>query len=65
MASSSLRDQKQVQDARFDNHAFDRRQERKFLLPHENNITQQRVLRESENKFAMLKKFILSKQRAL
>ena len=65
MASSSLRDQKQVQDARFDNHTFDRRQERKFLLPHENNITQQRVLRESENKFAMLKKFIWSKLRAL
>ena len=36
-------DLKQVQDARFDNHLTDRRQERKFLLAHENNSTQQRV----------------------
>ena len=45
--------------------SFDRCQERKFLLAHENNSAQQKGFRESENKFAMLKKFIWAKLRAL
>ena len=42
MASSSLGDRKQVQDARFDSHLTGV-QERNFLFAHENNSSQQRV----------------------
>ena len=42
MASSSLGDRKQVQDARFDNHLIGVKKE-SSLLAHENNSTQQMV----------------------
>ena len=45
--------------------SFDRRQERMFLLAHKNNSTQQGVSEKVKKKFAMLKKFIWSKLRAL
>ena len=54
MASSSLGDRKQVQDARFDNHLTGVKKESFYWLTKTRAFN--KVIRESENKFAMLKK---------
>ena len=63
MASSIFGDRKQVQDARFDNHLTRVKKESFYWLT--KTIAHNKGFRESENKFAMLKKFIWSKLRAL
>ena len=63
MASSSLGDRKQVQHARFANHLPGVKKESFYWLT--KTIAHNKGFRESENKFAMLKKFIWSKLRAL
>ena len=64
MASSCLGDRKQVQDARFDSHLTGVQKEsfywRTKTIAHNKGFP-----RESKDKFAMLKKFIQSKLRAL
>ena len=59
MASSSFGDRKQVQDARFDNHLTGVKIESCYWL------TKTIAHNKGFNKFAMLKKFIWSKLRAL
>ena len=61
MASSCLGDRKQVQDARFDSHLTGVKKESFYWRT--KTIT--KAFRESKSKFAMLKKFIRSKLRAL
>ena len=63
MASSSLGDRKQVHDARFDNHLTGVKKESFYWLT--KTIAHNKGFRKSDNKFAMLKKFIWSKLRAL
>ena len=63
MASSCLGDRKQVQDARFDSHLTGVKKETFYWRTKTEHIT--KAFRESKNKFAMLKKFIRSKLRAL
>ena len=66
MASSCLGDRKQVQDARFDSHLTGVKKESFYWRP--KTIAQgkqTKAFREGKNKFAMLKKFIRSKLRAL
>ena len=63
MASSSFRDRKQGQDARFDNHLTGVKKESSYWLT--KTIDTTKGFRESENKFAMLKKYNWSKLRAL
>ena len=63
MASSCLADWKQVQEARFDSHLTGIKKERFIGAQKQQHIT--KAFRESKNKFAMLKKFIRSKLRAL
>ena len=64
MASSCLGEPKQVQDARSDSHLTGVKKE-SFLIGalKQSHIT--KAFRESKNKFAMLKKYIQSKLRAL
>ena len=59
MASSCLGDRNQVQDARFDSHLTGVKKESFYWR------TKTKAFRESKTKFAMLKKFIRSKLRAL
>ena len=63
MASSSFGDRKQVQDARFDSHLTGVKKESFYWRT--KTIAHKKVFRESKNKFALLKKFIRSKLRAL
>ena len=64
MASSSLGNRKQVQDARFDNHLTGVKKESFNWLTKQWHTT--KGFRESENKFAMsVKKFSRLKLRAL
>ena len=64
MASSCLGDQKQVQDARFDSHDLTGVKKESFNW-RTKTIAHIKAFRESKNKFALLKKFIWSKLRAL
>ena len=63
MASSCLGDRKQVQDARFDSHLTGVKKESFYWRT--KTIAHNKGFPESKNKFAMLKRFILSKLRAL
>ena len=63
MAFSCLGDRKQVQDARFDCHLTGVQKKVLIGARKQQHIT--KAFRESKNKFAMLKKFIRSKLRAL
>ena len=63
MASSCLGDRKQVQDARFDTHLTGVKKESFYWRT--KTIAHNKAFQESKNKFAMLKKFIRSKLRAL
>ena len=63
MASSCLGDRKQVQDARFDSQLTGVK--KKVFIGARKQQHMTKAFRESKNKFAMLKKFIRSKLRAL
>ena len=63
MASYCLGDPKQVQDARFDNHLAGVKKESFYWCT--KTIAHDKGFPRSKNKFAMLKKFIRSKLRAL
>ena len=63
MASSCFGDRKQVQDVRFDSHLTGVKKESVYWRT--KTIAHNKGFRESKNKFAMLKKFIGSKLRAL
>ena len=61
--SSRLGDRKQVKDAQFDSHLTGVKKQSLFGARKQYHVT--KAFRESKNKFAMLKKFIRSKLRAL